>query len=221
MVSKSVSLRGSRRKRGREPQRKRIMAEVEVLVAGRYNDERGRADDYEPGDILVTKPWYATSLVESGYVQRRTVRRRVRQRVDEVLAVATKPLPVPSIARHDVRRPVERREPLDIPEIIPTETGWGDEPTTPVVGPSIEPPFEEEQPQMGGIVADTPEDGISLLSRDPEVATKDLPVAVKINASPTAKKLAAKHNINLRGWEGSGKDGRVVKDDVDRYLEGR
>jgi pyruvate/2-oxoglutarate dehydrogenase complex dihydrolipoamide acyltransferase (E2) component len=41
----------------------------------------------------------------------------------------------------------------------------------------------------------------------------------EIGATDGAKKLAAEHNIDLDNVEGSGKDGRVTKEDVEAAIE--
>lgn len=40
-----------------------------------------------------------------------------------------------------------------------------------------------------------------------------------ILTTPAVRRLAAKHNINLRKVKGTGKDGRLLKEDVLRYIE--
>lgn len=44
---------------------------------------------------------------------------------------------------------------------------------------------------------------------------------VKINVSPVAKKLAAEHNLDLSTIQGSGPQGRILREDIDRVLEAR
>ncbi len=39
---------------------------VIVAKAGRYNDHQDKAHDLVEGDTLITRPWYASYLVESG-----------------------------------------------------------------------------------------------------------------------------------------------------------
>ena len=43
----------------------------------------------------------------------------------------------------------------------------------------------------------------------------------KVLATPAVRKLAMENKVNLNEVQGSGKDGRVLKDDIFRYLEQR
>ena len=40
-------------------------------------------------------------------------------------------------------------------------------------------------------------------------------------ATPAVRKMAAEHNISISEVAGSGKDGRVLKEDILRHIEGR
>ncbi len=44
--------------------------------------------------------------------------------------------------------------------------------------------------------------------------------ADSVNASPAAVEKALDHEVNLRGVEGSGNDGKIVVEDVDQYIAG-
>ena len=54
-------------------------------------------------------------------------------------------------------------------------------------------------------------------------STKDITLSsdsIRIKASPMAKRLANEKNINLADIKGSGPDGRITKDDVERHIPG-
>ena len=41
----------------------------------------------------------------------------------------------------------------------------------------------------------------------------------KVLATPSVRKMAMENKVNIAGIRGSGKDGRVLKDDIVRFLE--
>ena len=54
---------------------------------------------------------------------------------------------------------------------------------------------------------------------EPAAPVADAPRAVQIVASPAARKLAAEQGIDLDSVDGSGRDGRITKDDVQRQVD--
>ena len=53
---------------------------------------------------------------------------------------------------------------------------------------------------------------------EPPAGVAETPRAVPVAASPAARKLAAEEGIDLAGVDGSGRDGRITKDDVQREV---
>lgn len=51
-------------------------------------------------------------------------------------------------------------------------------------------------------------------------SVSEMPPSPEIQATESAKKLAKAHGISLLGIEGSGPDGKVVKADVERLING-
>ena len=49
--------------------------------------------------------------------------------------------------------------------------------------------------------------------------TQTTPTTGKLLATPAVRKMADEHNIDLMAVTGSGKDGRVLKEDIVKYLE--
>lgn len=215
--------------------------EVEVIVEGTYNDETGRAGLYEVGDTLITKSWYAGSLVQSGYCQRKSVRRQIAQHVSEALSVASRgrvlpqgPLKRKPAERHDVKRVEPRHEPTG----VSVQGDWEgkDDLTESNIGPSlgIDGRWEGDKTleDAPGSVSRVAND-LELTSEDErmsEVAYLDLlgdvdtqqvteVTPTKISVSPSAKKLAKENSIPLSAILGSGKDGRIVIEDVRKKIK--
>jgi pyruvate dehydrogenase E2 component (dihydrolipoamide acetyltransferase) len=73
--------------------------------------------------------------------------------------------------------------------------------------PAVAPASAPEKPLPAAPVPD-------ILAKD-EIITSD---ALRIKASPLARKIAVERNINLRKLSGSGTGGRIVRRDIDGYL---
>lgn len=58
-----------RRQAGLRPSTHSAGKRIIIIQAGRYNDRDDKAQQCAPGDSLVTKPWYARSLVQAGFAK--------------------------------------------------------------------------------------------------------------------------------------------------------
>jgi len=162
-----------------------------VLVASRFNDAKGKAKDYEVGELLSTDLPYGNSLVESGFIRPWTdedEREAVPEEVDPETLVATKPLPKRPDAREEA---AEWRESLVVPE--DTE-------------PQVEEKFDLESLELVDEVG---------LFDDFDVPEILPPVAaVEVSATPAARKYAEELGIPLASIKGTGSDGKITKADV-------
>lgn len=99
------------------------------------------------------------------------------------------------------------------PELAPPGTTV---PVTTIIGYILE--SGEESPQL---VLDQPgtEPATSISRPEPPVAVIEPVSKERIKASPSAKRLATEHGIDLASVEGSGPDGRILQVDVEAYVQ--
>jgi len=89
-------------------------------------------------------------------------------------------------------------------------------PVTAVIGYLLEP--GEESPQL--VLDQTgPESAESTLRLEQPAAAAGPALKERIKASPSAKRLATEHGIDLASIEGSGPDGRILQEDVEAYMQ--
>ncbi|MBY6222897.1 dihydrolipoyllysine-residue acetyltransferase [Ferrimonas balearica] len=84
-----------------------------------------------------------------------------------------------------------------------------------------EPLFALEVPASADAVASTPASAPTDAAANTRPATPDAPVrSGKALASPAVRRLAREHDVDLAQVAGTGKNGRVFKEDVQAYLNG-
>ena len=82
-----------------------------------------------------------------------------------------------------------------------------------------------EEAKVGGVIAYIGQAGEPLPDKEAEAPAAAIPEqpqlsASGVKASPLARKIAAEHNIDLSRIPGSGPDGRIVREDVERAVSG-
>lgn len=81
--------------------------------------------------------------------------------------------------------------------------------------PSSEPPKEEKAPTTPK--SEEPPKPSPVESKPPTDSKPDLPTGDRIFASPIAKKIALERGIPLSKIKGSGPEGRIIREDVEKY----
>lgn len=88
-----------------------------------------------------------------------------------------------------------------------------------VGSPLVDIEVEEEESTQSQIDFDDQVISKSSQSEATEVATEQINPGGKILATPAVRRLAVENSINLTEIAGTGKNGRVLKEDVLRYLQ--
>lgn len=90
-------------------------------------------------------------------------------------------------------------------------------PVTTTIGYLLEP--GEECPRLDAAPAPPAEDGAALPAA--AAAPQAVSDGQRIKASPSARRLAEEHGVDLAGLSGSGPGGRITQDDVQAYVKAR